>query len=110
MGRGGTNRYLRVSVGSLHHESVMVALLGHELQHAAEVADAPDVQTVHDFGEFYRRVGLPTGAGRYDSAAAQSAGRAVRAELRSRPGDSRVARHASTDEALLDRGASIAMP
>ena len=110
MGRGGANRYLRVSVGSLHHESVMVALLGHELQHAAEVADAPDVHTVGDFGEFYRRVGLPTGAGRYDSAAAQSAGRAVRAELRSRQSDSRVARHASTDETLLDRGGSIAMP
>jgi hypothetical protein len=110
MGRGGTNRYLRVSVGSLHHESVMVALLGHELQHAAEVADAPDVQTAGDFAEFYRRIGLPTGAGRYDSAAAQSTGRTVRAELRSRPSDSRVARHASTEEALLDRGGSIAMP
>jgi hypothetical protein len=30
--------------------------------------------------------------------------------LRSRPSDSRVARHASTEEALLDGGGSIAMP
>jgi hypothetical protein len=110
MGRGGAYRYLRVSVGSSHHQNVMVALLGHELQHAAEVADAPGVQTAEAFAEFYRRTGLPTGAGRYDSLAAQSAGRIVQAELRSRPSDSRVARHASTEEALLDGGGSIAMP
>ena len=109
MGRGGTNRYLRVTVGSLHHQNVIVALLGHELQHAAEVADAPEVQTAEAFARFYRRIGVPTGAGRYDSLAAQSAGRIVRAELRGRQDESRVARHASGEEGLLD-GASIAMP
>ena len=110
MGRGGTNRYLRVSVGSLHHQNVMVALLGHELQHAAEVADAPDVQSPAAFAEFYRRIGLPTGAGRYDSLAAQTAGRTVQSELRGRPSDNRVARHAASEEGLLDSGGSIAMP
>ena len=110
MGRGGTNRYLRVTVGSLHHQSVIVALLGHELQHAAEVADAPGVQSVGEFAEFYRRIGVPAGAGRYDSLAAQSAGRIVRAELRGRPTESRVARHASGEEGLVDGGGSIAMP
>ena len=109
MGRAGSNRYLRVTVGSLHHQSVVVALLGHELQHAAEVADAPEVQTAEAFARFYRRIGVPTGAGRYDSLAAQSAGRIVRAELRGRQDESRVARHASGEEGLLD-GASIAMP
>ena len=110
MGRGGANRYLRVTVGSLHHQSVIVALLGHELQHAAEVADAPGVQTAEAFAEFYRRIGVPTGAGRYDSLAAQSAGRIVRAELRGRPSESRVARHASRRGGTARRRRSIAMP
>jgi hypothetical protein len=110
MGRAGSNRYLRVTVGSLHHQSVVVALLGHELQHAAEVADAPDVQSPDEFAAFYRRIGVSTGVGRYDSLAAESAGRTVRAELRGRPTESRVARHASSrEEGLLD-GGSIPTP
>jgi hypothetical protein len=109
MGRGGANRYLRVSVGSLHHDNVILALLGHELQHAAEVADAPDVHSRSEFAAFYRRIGVPSGIGRYDSLAAQSAGRMVRAELRGSRVESRVARHASSDEGLLD-GRSIVMP
>jgi hypothetical protein len=109
MGRAGPNRYLRVTVSSLHHQSVLVALLGHELQHAAEVADAPDVQSPGAFAAFYRRIGVPTGVGRYDSLAAQAAGRTVRAELRGRPIENRVARHASREEGLLD-GGSIPMP
>jgi hypothetical protein len=109
IGSAGANRYLRVSVGSLHHQNVMVALLGHELQHAAEVADAPDVQSASGFAAFYRRIGVPTGVGRYDSLAAQSAGRTVRSELRGTQVESRVARHASGEEGLLD-GRSIAMP
>ena len=110
MGRGGSERYLRVTVGSLHHLNVMVALLGHELQHAAEVADAPSVQSPREFAAFYRRIGLPTGAGRYDSVAAQTAGRRVQAELRGRTADAQVASHASRSDDSLLEGGSIAMP
>ena len=109
MGGGGTERYLKVTVGSLHHLNVMVALLGHELQHAAEVADAPTVRSPREFAAFYRRIGLPSGAGRYDSAAARAAGQRVQSELRGRP-DARVASHAaSRDDGLLE-GGSIALP
>ena len=86
MGRGGTNRYLRVTVGSLHHQNVIVALLGHELQHAAEVADAPDVQSPVAFRRVLPAHRCANRRGRYDSAAAQSAGRIVRAELRGSAG------------------------
>ena len=110
MGRAGTDRYLRVSISSLHHLNVLVALLGHELQHAAEVADAPDVVTSDHFEELYRRIGVPSGPGRFDSSAARAAGLTVQAELRTGQIDSRIARHApGDDEALLD-GGSIAMP
>ena len=108
--RGGNNRYLHVTVGSLHHLDVLVALLGHELQHAAEVADAPSVLTAGEFAALYRRIGVPSGAGRYDSAAALSAGQTVRAELRGRHAEVRVASHAPAGEDALLDGGSIAMP
>jgi hypothetical protein len=110
MGCAGKDRYLRVTLGSLHHFNVIVALLGHELQHAAEVADAPDVIAGHQFTALYQRIGIPSGPGRFDSSAARAVGRTVQGELRGRPVDSRVARHAPDgDGALLD-GGSIAMP
>ena len=109
MGRGGANRYLRVTVGSVHHHSVMIALLGHELQHAAEVADAADVQSPREFAALYQRIGVPSGVGRYDSLAARSAGLTVQAELRGRRTENRVARHDSDMDGLVD-GGSIAMP
>lgn len=110
MGHAGTERYLRITVGSLHHLNVLVALLGHELQHAAEVADAPDVLSAADFTGLYRRIGVSSGPGRFDSKAAQVVGQTVQAELRGRPIDSRVARHARGDDEALRGGGSIAMP
>ncbi len=110
MGRGGNNRYLHVTIGSLHHLDVLVALVGHELQHAAEVADAPSVLTAGELEALYRRIGVPSGAGRYDSAAALAAGLTVRAELRGRHADVRVASHRPAGEDALLDGGSIAMP
>jgi len=109
MGGSGTERYLKVTVGSLHHLNVMVALLGHELQHAAEVADAPSVRSPREFAAFYRRIGLPSGVGRYDSVAARAAGQRVQSELRGRP-DARLASHAASRDDGLLAGGSIAMP
>jgi hypothetical protein len=110
MGHAGNDRYLRATVGSLHHLSVLVALLGHELQHAAEVADSPDVRSAEQFASLYRRIGVPTGPGRYDSIAARTVGRTVEAELRGRQDDSRLARHEPGGDAALLEGGSIAMP
>ena len=109
IGGAGTERYLKITVGSLHHMNVMVALLGHELQHAAELADAPSVRSPREFVAFYRRIGLPSGTQRYDSAAARATGLKVQSELRRRT-DVRVASHATTGDDGLLEGGSIAMP
>ena len=54
--------------------NALVALLGHELQHAVEVASAPDVMTPAQLATLYRRIGVPMGPGRYDSDAARTTG------------------------------------
>ena len=89
----------------------MVALLGHELQHAAEVADAPDVQTVGQFAALYRRIGVPSGAGRYDSRGGPVRG-PNRAGRVARPPDATAASRAMPPErgGAARRGGSIAMP
>lgn len=76
-------RYVRIQIarrGSLHDA---VALLGHELQHALEVAQAPWVSDQATLAALYQRIGIgSTGAHHvYDTLAAQEIGRIVRREL-----------------------------
>jgi hypothetical protein len=60
----------------------MVSRLGHELQHAVEIADAPCVRDSQDVARFYLETGdADMGGTRYDSAAARAAGERVREEL-----------------------------
>jgi hypothetical protein len=68
------------------------------------------VLTAREFEALYRRIGVPSGAGRYDSAAARSAGLTVRAELRGPHPEIRVASHRPAGEDALLDGGSIAMP
>jgi hypothetical protein len=70
----GESRYLVVDLNRALARSALVALLGHELQHAVEVAEAPDVTSSADLRVLYRRVGIQTGPDRYDSIAARRAG------------------------------------
>ena len=70
----GESRYLVVDLNRALARSALVALLGHELQHAVEVAEAPDVTSPADLRVLYRRVGIQTGPDRYDSIAARRAG------------------------------------
>lgn len=55
----------------------LVAILGHELQHAAEIAAAPWVHDAGTLARLYRRIGLRLGSNAFDTAAAQ---RPVRAD------------------------------
>lgn len=75
-------RYLRIQV---HRESVereAIALVGHELRHALEIAEATDVRNQDDMLRLYRRIGRPeVREHSYDTTAAQDAGRQVRREL-----------------------------
>jgi hypothetical protein len=76
----GGRRYLRVAVDPRFSGAQLIGLLGHELQHAAEIAGEPSVVDERSLAAFYHRVGfaVPSGrAARFESAAAIDAGRRV---------------------------------
>jgi len=110
MGHGPHDRYLRVSISSGHLLPVLVALLGHELQHVSEVVRAPEVDTAEELAALYRDIGVATGPGRYDSMAARETGFVVRTEFYGRGRDTRLARNSPASEDAALEGASIGMP
>ena len=82
MTAAGGSRYLRVQVPTNVGKDDLLAVIGHELQHAMEVAENPSVDSSEALAVLYRRIGLQGMAlDRFDTAAARSIGRRVRAEL-----------------------------
>ena len=78
----GGVRYLHVQVTAGLSTDALIAVAGHELQHAVEVADHPEVRDPASLATLYERIGIRgILKNRYDTAAAQSAGKRVRAEL-----------------------------
>ena len=77
-------RYLRIQVLGQMPGNDLISTIGHELQHALEVAAAPEVQDQSGLERLYRQIGQ-TGAAKqsYDTAAAQATGRRIRMELAS---------------------------
>jgi len=78
-------RYLRIQVNGHPGSSDMIALVGHELRHALEVAESPEVRDEPGLIALYERIGHPTSTGalhQYDTLAAQDTGRRVKAELK----------------------------
>jgi hypothetical protein len=76
-------RYLRIQVSGHPGSNDMIALVGHELRHALEVAESPDVHDQTSLIALYERIGHPsTGIHQYDTLAAQNTGRQVKAELK----------------------------
>lgn len=106
VGKGATDRFLLVQVDRRYPWATLIALLGHELQHAVEVAEAPAVESAEELGRHYRHTGLTTGDDTFDSVAAREAGASVLAELYGGNGaDVRQARaRASRGGALLESG------
>lgn len=78
--RGGT-RYLRTTISTLLQPEARVAMLGHELQHALEIASsgAHDLEALR---HWWDRNGYRTSGHYYETTAAQRVERAVRKELR----------------------------
>jgi hypothetical protein len=77
-------RYLRVSIDRRTNGCRRIAILGHELQHAVEIAEAPWVTSEATLAALYRRIGFSSGIGRldcFDSAGAILAGRTVEKEM-----------------------------
>jgi hypothetical protein len=75
-------RYVRIQIALRGSPEDSVAVLGHELQHAVEVADAPEVQDQDGIARLYERIGTSSGSHVFDTVAAQEMGRTVRRELR----------------------------
>ena len=77
-------RILRVTINLRavgHNPDVAIAMLGHELRHAVEVAQAPHVRSSEAFADFYREHGTETEWGVFDTSAARNSERDVREEL-----------------------------
>lgn len=86
--RGGSHRFVRITLNTTADSDESTALLGHELQHAAELADDPSVDDVEAYERLYLRIGYQScGSLRrcFDTAAAVQAGHAVMRELTGRP-------------------------
>jgi len=80
-----STRYVRVTLRTDLPMGENVALLGHELRHAVEVAEAPGIRDEASFQRFYDAVGRPHQRGRmltYDTRAAIETGLRVALELR----------------------------
>lgn len=75
-------RFLRVWLRPARSDTDLIVSLGHELQHAVEVARAGRVVSRASFDALYRDVGEPCNSGRYETRAAREIAERVRADLR----------------------------
>lgn len=75
-------RYVRIQVRADAATNDRLALLGHELQHAVEVAASPEVRDERGLERLYRRIGESRRySHEFDTVAARAAGRQVFLEL-----------------------------
>jgi hypothetical protein len=80
--KGTSFRYVRIEVSTRLVPEELIAVIGHELQHAVEVAEHPHVRSEATFIDLYRRIGAGSSTGfRYDTEAAVRTGAQVRREL-----------------------------
>jgi hypothetical protein len=81
MGASGGYRYIRAQIKTMMNRYDVVASLAHELQHAIEIADHPEVRGEDTLADLYRRIGDERDWRTFETSEAQTAGRAVRAEV-----------------------------
>ena len=79
--RAHDTRYVRIQIDTNNSLADTIALVGHELQHANELADAPDVTDQTGFVALYERIGISSGWHQYETLDAQETARQVRREL-----------------------------
>lgn len=81
----GTTRYVRISMRGFGLDNDILPWLAHELQHAVEVAGAPEVRSRTDLHNFYERIGggsRTSGSVELETVAAQETQERVLTELR----------------------------
>jgi len=101
----GGRRYVRVQIDWHQPRSLQLAVLGHELQHAVEIAGSPEVNDISSMARYYARVGIDRSVGgggrRFDTHTAIDTGRRVYRELTTAVANgavhARVPRHGSKD-------------
>jgi len=83
VGRGQRWRYLRIEIECRQSTTSQIAALGHELQHAIEIADAAAAVDQASIRTLYGTIGFATDdtQRRFESDAARDAGSRVRREL-----------------------------
>jgi hypothetical protein len=82
LSRDPSSRYLLVRIDHWRlSPAERIALLGHELQHALEIAAAPEVRDSPGLAQLYRRIGWESQKDRFESEAAKAVGNRVRSEL-----------------------------
>jgi hypothetical protein len=83
LSRDATARYLLIRIDHWRVSSPRerIALLGHELQHALEVAAAPEVTDPGGLARLYRRIGWEGQRDQFETEAAQTMGNRVRREV-----------------------------
>jgi hypothetical protein len=74
-------RYVRIEIALRGAPEDTIALIGHELRHALEVAEAPSVGDQDALARLYQRIGMTGGPHQYETLAAQETARTVRREL-----------------------------
>jgi hypothetical protein len=81
------HRYLRVSLDRRNAGCRLVGMLGHELQHAVEIAECPSATDNASVASLYQRIGFRSGAANvdcFDTAAAILVGRMIEREVSAR--------------------------
>ncbi len=87
LGVASGTRYLKVTLACALRPETLTWLMGHELQHAVEIARAPEVVDVNAMRQLYRRIGVDVlGNGqRFDTQEAINAGTLIRQQLWAAP-------------------------
>jgi hypothetical protein len=76
-------RYLLIRINRMLDRASRIEMVGHELQHALEVAAAPEVRDEAGMATLYRRIGRPSlSPPGFETEAAKEAGKRVRADLK----------------------------
>jgi len=74
-------RFLRIDINARIAPGDRLPLLAHELQHAVELADRPDVRDDEGVRKLYRRIGSASDPDHFETTAARRIERAVRLEI-----------------------------
>ncbi len=74
-------RFLHVALNAMRGDDRLIELLGHELQHAVEIASQPDVRDAFALAQRFAALGWSLSGGHFETEAAKSVEEQVRREL-----------------------------